>query len=48
MNQFKNVLLIATILIATQLHATVYENAEDEKTSRWSVYDKTTSRCILR
>jgi len=43
----KNILLIATALIAIQVHATVYENAEDYKTSRWSVYDNTPSRAHL-
>jgi len=43
----KNILLIATALIAIQVHATVYENAEDEKISRWSVYDKTPSGAYL-
>jgi len=43
----KNILLIATALIAIQVHATVYENAEDYKTSRWSVYDNIPSGAHL-
>ena len=47
MKHVKNILLIVTTSMATQAYATVYENAEDEKTSRWSVYDNTPSGAHL-
>jgi len=40
MKQSKNILLITTLLFSTQVFATVYEDAEDESTNRWHVYDK--------
>ena len=41
MNPLKNLLLLGTLLLSTQAYATMYENAEDESTSRWQVYDNT-------
>lgn len=40
MKQLKHTLLImATTLLTAQLHATVYENAENVNTSKWKTYD---------
>ena len=41
MKQTKNILLIITLLFSTQINATVYEDAEEERTNRWQVYDNT-------
>ena len=41
MNPLKNILLLGTLLLSTQAYATMYEDAEDESTSRWQVYDNT-------
>jgi len=39
MKPLKNILLLTTLLLSTQAYATVYEDAEDESTNRWKVYD---------
>ncbi len=41
MNPLKNILLLGTLLLSTQAYATMYEDAEDESTSKWQVYDNT-------
>ena len=41
MNQLKKIILLSTLMLSTQAYATMYENAEDESSSRWQVYDNT-------
>ena len=41
MNPLKKIILLSTLMLSTQAYATMYENAEDESSSRWQVYDNT-------
>lgn len=39
MKLIKYILLLISTILTTQIYATVYEDAEDESTSRWHIYD---------
>jgi len=47
MKLLRNILWITTLLLSTQIQATIYENAEDGSTSRWHIYDNTPSNASI-